>query len=671
MEVTAAVPGGHLSSLSVGDAVASTVTVTVASTVTAAGAQLRPQQSSPGCRPIRFRCRTVKGGARTADNRCMIRWPTRRRPAPAYVADDAYDFAVLNAMEQTSAIVPPRLRGQFISRYVCALLAVALLATTAFVITSRLVDNQASAAAQVNTAGRQRMLSQRIALQAGLLARADGAARDALRATLSADLDSLASGQRGLLLGDPARNLPGHPSASVNTLYRGGTEAAVEGYVATGRSLLKVPEPGPLPDDPAIRALQAQALGPLLAALDAVVQAYQRDSERRISTILREEQVILALTLLTLVAEALVVFRPMSRRIEHETQRLEEASARHRAEAARHAFSLQLRDAVDLTDNEPDLVATVLQAVDAGGVPGSPELLLTQEGQGLLPIAGLQANSCSVGTADGCPALRRGRTMSFPSSHELGACIHLRRDAAAAGDERVSSVCVPVTFLGTGLGVLRTVTQVGQPVGERARDALETVASTAGTHVGTLRAFARSRSDAERDPMTGLLNRRGLEQAVTRLEAQRLQFVVVAIDLDHFKSVNDTFGHDAGDTVLVESARTMNSVLRPGDLLARHGGEEFVVVLPLTGEGVSEGDGLAAGMAVAERIRLALAASHQRGEGPSCTASLGVAGPVSSDLNAALRRADAALYRAKSSGRNCVEVAGDLVGNVPSELSAV
>jgi len=72
--------------------------------------------------------------------------------------------------------------------------------------------------------------------------------------------------------------------------------------------------------------------------------------------------------------------------------------------------------------------------------------------------------------------------------------------------------------------------------------------------------------------MTGLLNRRGLQQAVNRLEAQRCPFVVVAIDLDHFKEVNDAHGHDVGDGVLVETVRTMNSVLRPGDILARHGG---------------------------------------------------------------------------------------------------
>lgn len=170
--------------------------------------------------------------------------------------------------------------------------------------------------------------------------------------------------------------------------------------------------------------------------------------------------------------------------------------------------------------------------------------------------------------------------------------------------------------------------------------------------------------------MTGLLNRRGLQQAVNRLEAQRCPFVVVAIDLDHFKEVNDA-GHDVGDGVLVETVRTMNSVLRPGDILARHGGEEFVVVVPLSGEGPPQEDGLAAGFAVAELIRVAVAAAHEGGNGPSCTASLGVVGPVASDLDDALRRADTALYRAKSLGRNRVEVAGELLVESPRDPSAV
>lgn len=95
------------------------------------------------------------------------------------------------------------------------------------------------------------------------------------------------------------------------------------------------------------------------------------------------------------------------------------------------------------------------------------------------------------------------------------------------------------------------------------------------------------------------------------------------------------------------------------------------MVVPLSGEGPPQEDGLAAGFAVAERIRVAVAAAHEGGNGPSCTASLGVAGPVGSDLDDALRRADTALYRAKSPGRNRVEVAGELMVESLRDPSAV
>lgn len=575
--------------------------------------------------------------------------------------DAADDVAALESMVATRSVVPPRLRGHFTVRYVCALLLVAGLATIACLSVSKLVDTQNSAAAQVNVAGRQRMLSQRIALQAGLLVASTGASREALRATMSADIEAMSAGQRGLLGGDASRNLPGDPAPAVAQLYRGGTQAAVDRYVAAARLLVRPDGPDPA----GVNALQAQAVGPLLVSLDQIVQAYQRESEARIARIQRDEQILLALTLLTLAFEALVVFRPMSHRIERETRRLEDSSARYRGQADRHAFSLRLRDAVDLADTETDLVDTVLQAVSDGGVPGVAELLMTDDDGGLVARPAPSRHACSVTTTQGCPALRRSRTMMFADSGALGACAHLRGDNSG---RPVAGTCVPVTFLGTGIGVLRTVTDAGTTLTDLTRETIETVASTAGAHVGTLRALAMSRSDAESDPLTGLLNRRGLEKAVARLESQRSPYAVIVADLDHFKAINDTYGHDQGDVVLTDVARMLTAALRPGDILARHGGEEFVAVLPLSGEGLGPGQGLAAGLAVAERMRRLLADRHLRDDGPACTASLGVAGPDTCGLDDALRRADAALYRAKESGRNRVEVSGDVVGQVPADL---
>jgi diguanylate cyclase (GGDEF)-like protein len=174
-------------------------------------------------------------------------------------------------------------------------------------------------------------------------------------------------------------------------------------------------------------------------------------------------------------------------------------------------------------------------------------------------------------------------------------------------------------------------------------------------------ALRQQKEAAERlariDPLTGLLNRRAFldasEVEIRRVLRHRQPLSVIAIDLDHFKSINDSYGHGAGDAVLVDFAHVVSQQLRGLDLVARLGGEEFVVLLP-------DSDALGA-LRVAERLRLAIADSGpQVGEGVlHYTASFGVAGldPGQSSLEELLGRADEALYAAKRQGRNRVELA--------------
>lgn len=156
---------------------------------------------------------------------------------------------------------------------------------------------------------------------------------------------------------------------------------------------------------------------------------------------------------------------------------------------------------------------------------------------------------------------------------------------------------------------------------------------------------------AETDPLTGLANRRGLFSALGRKAAvskRALAGATLLIDIDHFKAINDTHGHENGDRVLIAFAERLQSVVRTDDIVARWGGEEFLVIL-------DQGDG-AAGAAVAERVRDAVT-SHPfalDSGAITVTASIGVSVLAAGEptIDAAIARADAALYAAKSSGRN-------------------
>jgi len=152
------------------------------------------------------------------------------------------------------------------------------------------------------------------------------------------------------------------------------------------------------------------------------------------------------------------------------------------------------------------------------------------------------------------------------------------------------------------------------------------------------------------DPLTGLTNRRGKRLALSEWEAQQRPFAVIVIDIDHFKQVNDTHGHEVGDQVIQFAGQLMRRVSRSDDLLCRVGGEEFMMLLPDTS--------LETAAQVAERLRRCFA-QEPSPTGEPISISAGVAcWHGGGSLSSALTRADEALYQAKRSGRNRI-VAGE------------
>jgi diguanylate cyclase (GGDEF)-like protein len=172
------------------------------------------------------------------------------------------------------------------------------------------------------------------------------------------------------------------------------------------------------------------------------------------------------------------------------------------------------------------------------------------------------------------------------------------------------------------------------------------------------RAVTAHKTAASMDPLTGMFNRRGFSEATARVierEAHAGRPVTVLIfDIDHFKSINDRFGHPAGDEILKLFATIVINSLRISDLSGRIGGEEFAALLPCS---------LEEGVLAAERVREAFASSGiVVDEGPvDTTVSIGVAGgPAGTELEVLLAAADTALYTAKRGGRNRVEAAEEL-----------
>jgi diguanylate cyclase (GGDEF)-like protein len=165
------------------------------------------------------------------------------------------------------------------------------------------------------------------------------------------------------------------------------------------------------------------------------------------------------------------------------------------------------------------------------------------------------------------------------------------------------------------------------------------------------------RLQATRNALTGFWNRRAileiLERELSRAQREQTPLGLILADLDHFKRVNHTFGHLAGDAVLVEAARRMGTAIRPYDTLGRYGGEEFLIVLP--------GCDAANTVKLAERLRQRISETPiaHGGQLLPVTTSQGLAvfpGTGTTDLTGLLQAADAALYRAKDNGRNRAEL---------------
>ena len=231
-----------------------------------------------------------------------------------------------------------------------------------------------------------------------------------------------------------------------------------------------------------------------------------------------------------------------------------------------------------------------------------------------------------------------------------------------AGQTLAGRIALGVLVCGGAIQLMRFVTASLYPAGDNVMDA-------SAQNVTYLAAFAfvivlmaisqvllateRLRSELEHaashDSLTDAFTRRYMKEALQRELARCLRhnryMSVLLLDIDHFKKVNDTLGHQEGDRVLTDLVANIKALLRGADLLGRFGGEEFVVLLPETPVDVAQ--------MVAERVRAAMSSWG----GPTVSIGVTASIAVGDTVDALLARADTAMYRAKTKGRNRVEVA--------------
>jgi diguanylate cyclase (GGDEF)-like protein len=278
-----------------------------------------------------------------------------------------------------------------------------------------------------------------------------------------------------------------------------------------------------------------------------------------------------------------------------------------------------------------------------------------------LPSASPLISTLSTAEPRSCLAVRSGRTHHESSQHPgLLACPIC---AVCPGH----SACTALTVGGEVIGSV--LLNRPSPYDRVEHQRIQESVNQAAPVLANLRNLAIAEIRAATDSLTGLPNKRAVTDTLKRMFAQASRtgspLSLILLDLDHFKDINDRFGHPVGDQALANVGAVLRSVLRNADFAGRNGGEEFALLLPSTD--------VSAAQEIAERVRLAIGDISLPGLDLSLTASLGIAGfpDHASVLDKLERLADAALYLAKRSGRNRIELAtssNDPV--IPFELAA-
>jgi diguanylate cyclase (GGDEF)-like protein len=322
-------------------------------------------------------------------------------------------------------------------------------------------------------------------------------------------------------------------------------------------------------------------------------------------------------------------------------------------------------DTLQVTDSE-EVAHDLLKRQVQRSVPGSSAVVLNRnnsddrlEAKTAVPEGSPLAVSLTGAKPRSCMAVRFARSHSEDPDHEpLARC-------EVCGQSGRRTTCEPLLVGGEVIGSV--LLQHSDPLGEDQTAALRDSVSQAAPILANLRDLTLAQVRASTDGLTALPNQRAVKDSVKRMVAQTSRTLAplsaIMFDLDHFKQINDSYGHDRGDDVLAAVGALLAEAVRASDFVGRNGGEEFMVLLPDTGTEDA--------LIVAEKIRAAIADLSITGVDRAITASLGVATIPhhAGDGDQLVRAADRALYLAKTNGRNRVETSTATTRNMAEHPS--
>lgn len=533
-------------------------------------------------------------------------------------------------------------------RYAIGLGAIAVLVTTSWLSLQQIVEKQNSFAEVVNIAGHQGGNAERIALfSLSMLQAANEDEFDVARAQLGRTINTMRRRHHTLLEGNPEDGVPKIMTPMLELIYfdpASGLDKAVERYLSNAETVYGVPY-GEL-DGTNGAFVYVMQYGPhvIKSLFDSAVEEYEAEGKRSIAWIQEIELWVWVTALAALALEALFIFRPLEKKIADALTELGEKNMTLRDTISKMtAARLGQRESEerfrDMAENVPGVIFRLVERADG-------ERYYEYVSPRALEFCGVPAEE-----------LRRDwRAMNlhpddveqFLSSiqdahvNRHGWSFEGRVMTPDGGEKWWRSVSKPVSVddeQAVFNGVMFDITQQ-----KEMEDELRKLATT--------------------DPLTGAYNRRCFlslaEEEICRSRRHNRPLTVLMLDIDHFKAINDNYGHAGGDEALKRVVETIRTLLRVNDVLGRFGGEEFAVLMPETG--------IAGAMTLAERIRVAIAALKVTWEDKSFqfTVSIGAARYKEGDgIDVSLNAADLALYRAKTTGRNRTISADDL--EPPSE----